>query len=146
VVCVATIVIFRLPRAPWWPQPPLSLSTIVANLTLTTNLVYKDVVTSPLWSLPIEVQMYVALPFIYLIGRRYGLNGIIVLVVLACVAAEFCRGSPGGWASRRTHRHSWPESSRISWLRSARTAPAVHCLAAHRDRGRKSSRRGGSVF
>jgi peptidoglycan/LPS O-acetylase OafA/YrhL len=88
VVCVATIVIFHLPRAPWWPQPPLSLSTIVANLTLTTNLVYKDVVTSPLWSLPIEVQMYVALPFIYLIGRRYGLNGIIVIVVLACVAGR----------------------------------------------------------
>jgi peptidoglycan/LPS O-acetylase OafA/YrhL len=51
VVCVATIVIFHLPRAPWWPQPPLSLSTIVATLTLTTNLVYKDVVTSPFWSL-----------------------------------------------------------------------------------------------
>jgi len=40
-----------------------------SNLALTTNLTYTDNMVGGLWTLPIEVQMYVALPFLFLLGR-----------------------------------------------------------------------------
>lgn len=50
------------------PAPPVA--TLAANLTLTQNIVGKPDVLSVLWSLPLEVQMYVALPVCFLVGRR----------------------------------------------------------------------------
>lgn len=79
IVCVGIIVFFHLPRAPWWPWFNPDQSTILANLLLCTNLFYKEVVTSVLWSLPYEVEMYIVLPFLYLAGRAYGIRGILVL-------------------------------------------------------------------
>src|ERR1700741_5259738 len=35
---------------------------LFSNLTLTQNLTYSKVMSDPLWSLPLEVQMYIALP------------------------------------------------------------------------------------
>jgi peptidoglycan/LPS O-acetylase OafA/YrhL len=40
-----------------------------SNLTLTTNLTYTDNMVGGLWTLPLEVQMYVVLPFLFLLGR-----------------------------------------------------------------------------
>lgn len=42
---------------------------LVANLTLTQNLFYIDDMLQVLWSLPLEVQMYVFLPFLFLLAR-----------------------------------------------------------------------------
>ncbi|THJ23739.1 MAG: acyltransferase [Nitrospira sp. CG24D] len=86
-VCVGLIVAWHLPRAPWWPWSEVGVSTIVANLLLYTNLVYEPVVTSVLWSLPYEVQMYAVLPFLYLAGKRYGLKGLMGLWLVAGVGA-----------------------------------------------------------
>lgn len=38
----------------------------MSNVLLTMNLTDSERVLTPLWSLPIEVQMYVALPFVYM--------------------------------------------------------------------------------
>lgn len=85
IACVTVIIVFQLPRAPWWPWSAPDLSTILANLFLYTEFMYKPVVTSVLWSLPYEVAMYVVLPFLYLAGKRYGARGIFALWALAVV-------------------------------------------------------------
>jgi peptidoglycan/LPS O-acetylase OafA/YrhL len=85
IVCVSVIVLFQLPRAPWWPWAQPDLATIFANLFLYTEFMYKPVVTSVLWSLPYEVAMYVVLPFLYLAGKAYGIRGILALWCLAVV-------------------------------------------------------------
>ena len=48
IFCVSVIVLFQLPRAPWWPWSNPDLSTILANLFLYTEFMYKPVVTSVL--------------------------------------------------------------------------------------------------
>jgi peptidoglycan/LPS O-acetylase OafA/YrhL len=88
IVCVLLVLLLHLPQAPWEPVPPsYDTSTVLANLLLCTNLFYKDVVISVLWSLPYEIQMCVVLPFIYLAGKAYGARGIIVLWCAAVGAA-----------------------------------------------------------
>jgi peptidoglycan/LPS O-acetylase OafA/YrhL len=46
-----------------------SLKELAANLTLTQNLFYIDDMLGVLWSLPLEVQMYIFLPFLFLLAR-----------------------------------------------------------------------------
>lgn len=86
IACVLIVVAFQVPPLPWsefkatWP-------TILTSMTLTTNLAYHQPVLVPLWSLPIEVQMYVALPIIYLIVRGRPL----------WVLALWCLSLPVAW-------------------------------------------------
>lgn len=87
ILCVAVIVLFQLPRAPWWPWSSPDAFTILTNLLLCMNLFYKAEVTSVLWSLPLEVQMYVFLPVLYLVGKTYRLKGVAVMWVGAVAAA-----------------------------------------------------------
>lgn len=47
-----------------------SISQLAANLTLTQNLFYIEDMLGVLWSLPLEVQMYLLLPFLFLFARR----------------------------------------------------------------------------
>lgn len=68
IACVLIVVAFQVPELPW-RQFNATPATIATSLTLTTNLAYHPPVQVVLWSLPIEVQMYVTLPIIYLIVR-----------------------------------------------------------------------------
>jgi peptidoglycan/LPS O-acetylase OafA/YrhL len=79
VACVAIVVMFHLPPGPrlTWFNP--NWSTILANLFLCTDLLRKGNVLSVLWTLPLEVQMYLLLPIVYLIGRKYRMTGIAFL-------------------------------------------------------------------
>lgn len=43
---------------------------VLSNLALTQNLTYSPVMYSVLWSLPLEVQMYVVLPILYVVFRK----------------------------------------------------------------------------
>jgi peptidoglycan/LPS O-acetylase OafA/YrhL len=71
IAIVGVILLFGIPVASWpWRPAPLSTTTVVANLLLVQNLVYAPSVLGPLWSLPLELQMYVLLPFLYWLVRR----------------------------------------------------------------------------
>ncbi len=41
----------------------------LSNMALTVNLTYTDTMVGGLWTLPLEVQMYLTLPFLFLLGR-----------------------------------------------------------------------------
>lgn len=59
-----------------WPE-------FLSNLALTTNLTYTDNMVGGLWTLPLEVQMYITLPFLFLLGRRSGLPFLGSLWILS---------------------------------------------------------------
>ncbi len=59
-----------------------TLGTLVANFGLVQNLFYQPDVLGPLWSLPLEVQMYLVLPLLYLVAKR-SLKGTLVVLGLA---------------------------------------------------------------
>jgi peptidoglycan/LPS O-acetylase OafA/YrhL len=73
--------------------------TVLANLLLAQNVVAGRDVIGVLWTLPIEVQMYVALPLCFLVARR-GMRGVLVLIAAGMLGAIAFRAElpiPGLW-------------------------------------------------
>jgi peptidoglycan/LPS O-acetylase OafA/YrhL len=56
--------------------------TLLSNLSLTQNLADRPSVLGVLWSLPLEVQMYLVLPFCYLVVRRRQSGPVAGLILL----------------------------------------------------------------
>jgi len=70
VACVVAVVAFRIPATAWaerYDAP--SIATLASNLALTMNLPYSPRVLSVLWTLPLELQMYLFLPAIHVLLR-----------------------------------------------------------------------------
>ena len=63
------------------------MSTFVSNLLLSQNLVPARNLLLPLWSLPIEVQMYLFLPLIAWVMRRHGVTAMATLWTVSVVVA-----------------------------------------------------------
>jgi peptidoglycan/LPS O-acetylase OafA/YrhL len=84
IVVIALVVAFQIPVASIrWTVEPFSVPVVAANLALAQNLFYIPSVLGPLWSLPIEIQMYVLLPFLFwIVGRGTRLQSAVVLAAL----------------------------------------------------------------
>jgi peptidoglycan/LPS O-acetylase OafA/YrhL len=77
------------------PFEPPSLGRWLANLTLTTNIFSSKPVSGPLWSLPLEVQMYVALPVVFwLIIRADALRALALFCLAIGVGVIALRIGP----------------------------------------------------
>jgi peptidoglycan/LPS O-acetylase OafA/YrhL len=87
IVIVLAVVTLNISVASWpFQSTPLTASTLVSNLLLIQNLTYSPSVLGPLWTLPLEVQMYVFLPFLYWAikgGRRLD---VALLIWIGAVA------------------------------------------------------------
>jgi len=69
IFCVTAAMLLN--RAPDVNQPVRhwKWTEYFSNLALTTNLTYTDNMVGGLWTLPLEVQMYLTLPILFLVGR-----------------------------------------------------------------------------
>ena len=68
---VAFTVLARVPANGVGAYATVGAGALLSNLALTQNLIYAEPVLGPLWSLPLEVQMYFLLPVAYLLVKRY---------------------------------------------------------------------------
>jgi peptidoglycan/LPS O-acetylase OafA/YrhL len=88
-LCVLLTVTFGVPPVPVMHTVlPHGWSVIFANLTLTTDLFNYPTVLDPLWTLPVELQMYVAMPFIFMMlgGARNPRVALGLWLLAACLA------------------------------------------------------------
>lgn len=67
--CIGLVLWLGVPRLPWENFELPTAAGLASNLALTMNLTDSRLVLGPLWTLPIEVQMYLVLPFIFLATR-----------------------------------------------------------------------------
>jgi peptidoglycan/LPS O-acetylase OafA/YrhL len=88
VFCVLLTVALRVPESPWLMFHPHSLGEIVSNLLLIQNLTDAPSVSSQLWSLPFEVQMYILLPWIFLALKRWPAWMMLALSYGLCALAS----------------------------------------------------------
>jgi len=86
IVCVALVVVFRIPEMPLGTFHYFGIIALLADLALVQNITHSRDFLGPLWSLPWEMQMYVVLPFLYMLivrfPKRYLSIWLLVLAVL----------------------------------------------------------------
>jgi peptidoglycan/LPS O-acetylase OafA/YrhL len=87
IVCVLVVVGAGVPARPWEAFRFPEGYDLAANLFLVTNLTASPEVLVPLWSLPVELQMYALLPAIFLIARTRDPARVGALYLLALGAA-----------------------------------------------------------
>jgi peptidoglycan/LPS O-acetylase OafA/YrhL len=78
--------LFHIPTVPLETYHWVGTKAFLSNVTLTENLTYSPDVLDPLWSLPLEVQMYCLLPLAYFVvrkGKYWGLALWILSLALA---------------------------------------------------------------
>ena len=87
VLFVVIVAAFHIPQDPGETYQSIGGKVFFSNLALVQNLTYCRDVLGPLWSLPLEVQMYVLLPGVYLLVRGGGRYRAVLLWVLSVLLA-----------------------------------------------------------
>jgi len=91
VACVLLCTVFRVPQQFGSAASARSVFQVATNLLLVQNLAGQSSVISPLWSLPLEIQMYVVLPFLFVFAGRHSAKALLALgcsLALAGLAYE----------------------------------------------------------
>ena len=84
IACVLLVCVFGVPQTPGAAPAARSVFQIIASLLLVQNVAGQVSVISPMWSLPLEVQMYIVLPFLFIFARRHSAKD---LLKVGCAAA-----------------------------------------------------------
>ena len=89
IVCVLIVVAFSVPSVSWdLVVKPVGVGRLLSNLALTMDLTWTKPVLSVLWSLPYELQMYLALPAIFwFVDSENPVRNALALFGLGIVAA-----------------------------------------------------------
>lgn len=69
ILVVGLVTVLRIPSNPAREYAYLGTFNLLSNFALTMNLTHSPMALAPLWSLPLEVQMYVMLPLLFLVTR-----------------------------------------------------------------------------
>lgn len=129
IVTVLAVILFRLPLTTW-PRGVYHVTKMegLANLLLVQNLFNLPNVQGALWSLPLEVQMYLVLPFLFAFRRvriEWLWIGSVVVAKLAAIATNHMNQTtleififvPCFLPGIIAYRHSkWAKRSMPAWL------------------------------
>jgi peptidoglycan/LPS O-acetylase OafA/YrhL len=85
ILCVLVVAAFHIPVDPGELYSPVGMKVVISNLALIQNVTRCPNILGVLWSLPLEVQMYLILPFAYLAIRRDRRYGSVALMLFAMV-------------------------------------------------------------
>ncbi|HXN46167.1 MAG TPA: acyltransferase [Bryobacteraceae bacterium] len=88
-LCIATVLVVLLLKAPAEPLGSyhwIGWRDLASNLAITQSLTYSQLSLDVLWSLPLEVQMYCLLPFMYL-AIRWRRSAAFLFVGMSVAAA-----------------------------------------------------------
>src|SRR5581483_4503827 len=77
--CVVLMCAFGVPQTLGVAPAHRSVAQVVSSFFLVQNLAGQRSVISPMWSLPLEIQMYLALPFLFVFARRNNLKRLILV-------------------------------------------------------------------
>jgi peptidoglycan/LPS O-acetylase OafA/YrhL len=89
IVCILIVLSLRIPYVPELAFIQPGWRDIVSNLLLVQNLTHANSLISPLWTLPLEVQMYAILPLIFVLLRWKGsVPLVLILWGIAAIAAR----------------------------------------------------------
>ncbi len=91
-ICVLFVVTMQVPTMPWEDFEWRGVGNLLSNLLLSTNLTFSRPVLGPLWSLPLEVQMYCLLPIVYMLVCRW--NGIATAIILWIISLPLAFWQP----------------------------------------------------
>jgi peptidoglycan/LPS O-acetylase OafA/YrhL len=80
ILCIVAVLLFRVPPTPDTIYTSWNGGEIFANVLLVQNIFRKPDMITPFWTLPRELQMYLVLPFIYLVLKRFP-SSVVVLVL-----------------------------------------------------------------
>jgi peptidoglycan/LPS O-acetylase OafA/YrhL len=102
---IAVVIVVLLlgvpPVSTFGHTPTFSIGDIAANFALVQDLANRPNILGVLWTLPLELQMYVALPLCYLIARRPSFGAMALLLLAGCAAADiatrYVDSIPGIW-------------------------------------------------
>lgn len=104
ICAVLGVTLFAIPAAyisgPWQiAASPHDLPTVLSNLALTMNLTGATPILGQLWSLPLEVQMYLLLPALFFFARKTTMRTMAAVWVAAVGVALFQEYAPvpGMW-------------------------------------------------
>jgi len=87
IACIIGILILKVPQVPEGTYASWDGGEILANMFLVQNLFRKPDMIMPLWTLPREFQMYLVLPFIYLLLKRIPSAVVALILWFAFFAA-----------------------------------------------------------
>ncbi|MGA7832764.1 MAG: acyltransferase [Terracidiphilus sp.] len=100
ILCVVVMVAFHIPAQPYETYTWIGMKGFLSNLALIQNLTNSPDIQHPLWSLPLELEMYLFLPFIYFAIRAEKFFRSIALwmlmLPLALASTLLMHVTPGG--------------------------------------------------
>ncbi|HEV7703089.1 MAG TPA: acyltransferase [Gemmatimonadaceae bacterium] len=102
IAVIALVLLLRVPsRTVYGTTETFTLGEIIANFALAQDLFGARFVLGVLWTLPLELQMYVAIPLCYLIARKPQVRWMAVMLLIGLampIIGERGRDTiPGVW-------------------------------------------------